>query len=253
MKAKNFLFVGILLFAFGPTRTALGGTNQLAWSAVTTYTDGSPIEAGQTVSYKAYWTQDPWLAAETLRPLVSSTTATSATFDPAADGMTGYQTVYFTVKTVVGTGTESTFSDALPWNPPAAISGSPSAPADLGLTRVATSTSSGTWQLSWGPVTTYANGTPIQGKTVRYAIFWTADAGLSTASLTPLASSTTQTSLTFDPAASGMTGDQRVYFAVRSVLDTGEESALSSALSWRVSNQGPGTPGNGRIVRKNKK
>jgi hypothetical protein len=88
---------------------------------------------------------------------------------------------------------------------------------------------------------------------VRYAIFWTADAGLSTASLTPLASSTTQTSLTFDPAASGMTGDQRVYFAVRSVLDTGEESALSAALSWRVSNQGPGTPGNGRIVRKNKK
>ena len=253
MKAKNFFFVGILLFAFGLTRAALGETRQLAWSAVTTYTDGSPIEAGQTVSYKAYWTQDPWLDAETLRSLVSSTTATSATFDPAAEGIVGYQTVYFTVKTVVGTGTESPFSAALPWDPPAVIPGAPSAPADLGITRIATSTSSGTWQLSWGPVTTYANGTSIQGKTVRYAIFWTTDAGLPTASLTPLASPTTQTTLTFDPAASGMTGGQRVYFAAKAVLDTGEESALSAALSWSVSNKGPGAPGNGRMVRKNKK
>src|SRR3989304_10249219 len=96
MEAKNFFFVGILLFAFGRTRAALGEPRQLAWSAVTTYTDGSPIEAGQTVSYKAYWSQDPWLDAETLRPLVSSTAVTSATFDPAAEGMVGYQAVYFT-------------------------------------------------------------------------------------------------------------------------------------------------------------
>ena len=253
MKAKNFFFVGILLSAFGLTQTALAETKYLAWDPVTTYTDGSPIEAWQTVGYKAYWTQDPWLAAETLRPLVSSTTATSAAFDPAAEGIVGYQTVYFTVKTVVGTGTESTFSAALPWDPPAATPGAPSAPADLGITRIETSTPSGTWRLSWGPVTTYANGTSIQGKTVRYAIFWTTDAGLPTASLTPLASPTTQTTLTFDPAASGMTGGQRVYFAAKAVLDTGEESALSAALSWSVSNKGPGAPGNGRMVRKNKK
>ena len=252
MKTKNFLFVGILLFAFGLTRAALGGTHQLAWSAVTTYTDGSPIESGQTVSYKAYWTQDPWLAAETLRPLVSSTTSTSATFDSAAEGMTGYQAVYFTVKTVLGTGTQSTFSAAMPWNPPAANPGAPSAPADLGITRVATSTPSGTWQLFWGPVTTYANGSPIQGMTVRYAIFWTADAGLSPASLTPLASSTAETSLTFDPAASGMTGGQRVYFMAKAVLDMGEESALSPSISWRVSNSGPTAPSNGRISGKKK-
>src|SRR3990172_11839595 len=61
MKAKNFFFVGILLFAFGLTRAALGETRQLAWSAVTTYTDGSPIEAGPTESYKAYWSPDPSL------------------------------------------------------------------------------------------------------------------------------------------------------------------------------------------------
>src|SRR3990172_5572399 len=178
MKSKNIAFLGILLFVFGLPGAAIAEIRQLAWSAVTTYTDGSQIEAGQTVRYKAYWTQDPWLAAETLRPLVSSTTATSATFDPASEGMVGYQAVYFTVKTVVGTGTESTFSAALPWTPPPAIPGEPSAPADLGITRIGTSTPSGTWQLSWGAVTTYANGTPIQGKTARYAIFWTADAGL---------------------------------------------------------------------------
>src|SRR4030067_1170554 len=189
MKAKIFFFVGILLSAFGLTQTALAETKYLAWDPVTTYTDGSPIEARQTVGYKAYWPQDSWLAAETLRPLVSSTTATSAAFDPAAEGIVGYQTVYFTVKTVVGTGTESNLSAA----------------------------------------------------------------GLPTASLTPLASPTTQTTLTFDPAASGMTGGQRVYFAAKAVLDTGEESALSAALSWSVSNKGPGAPGNGRIVRKNKK
>jgi hypothetical protein len=253
MKSKNFFFVGIFLVTFGLTHTALGGTHQLTWSAVTTYTDGTPIEVGQTVNYKAYWTQDPWLATETLHPLVSSTTATSVSFDPATEGMTGYQKVYFTVKTVVGTGTESIFSDALPWYPPAAITGAPSAPSRLGITRVATSTPLGTWQLSWGSVTTYVDGTPIQGKAVRYAIFWTADAGLSTSSLTPLGSSTMETSLTFDPAASGMTGGQRVYFAAKAVLDTGEESALSSALSWNVSNKGPGAPKNGRLSKRNKK
>src|SRR4030066_2434396 len=99
MKSKNILFLGILLFVFGLPGAAIAEIRQLAWSAVTTYTDGSQIEAGQTVSYKAYWTQDPWLAAETLRPLVSSPTATSAAFDPAAEGMGRYQAGYFTGET----------------------------------------------------------------------------------------------------------------------------------------------------------
>jgi hypothetical protein len=62
-----------------------------------------------------------------------------------------------------------------------------------------------------------------------------------------------ETSLTFDPAASGMTGGQRVYFAAKAVLDTGEESTLSSSLSWSVSNKGPGAPKNGRLSKRNKK
>lgn len=253
MKAKSIVLVGILLLPLALTRTVLAETRYLAWDAVTTYTDGTPIEAGKTVTYTACWSNDPWLAADTLRTLVSSANATSVAFDPAVQGMVGYQTIYFTVKSALSTGEESSHSAALPWNPPAAVAGAPSAPAGLGITRIETSTASGTWQLFWSPVTTYLNGTPIQGKTLRYATFWTTDPGLSTASLKPLAPSTTETSLTFDPAASGMTAGQRVYFAAKAVLDTGEESPLSDSLSWKVSNKGPGAPSNGRMVRKNKK
>lgn len=250
MKAKSIAFLGILLLPFALAHTVLAETRSLAWDAVTTYTDGSPIEAGKTVTYTACWSNDPWLAADTLRTLVSSATATSVTFDPAVQGMVGYQTIYFTVKSALSTGEESSHSAALPWTPPAAVAGAPSAPAGLGITWIKTS---GTWQLSWDPVTAYLTGASIQGTTPWYAIFWTTDPNLSAASLTPLAPSITETSLTFDPAASGMTEGQRVYFAAKAVLDTGEESPLSDSLSWMVSNTGPGTPRNGRMVRRNKK
>lgn len=253
MKAKSIALIGILLFPFALTHTVLAETRFLAWDAVTTYTDGSPIEAGNTVMYTACWSNDPWLDSDTLRTLVSSATETSVTFDPAVQEMVGYETIYFTVRSVLSTGEESTHSAALAWNPPAAVSGAPSAPAGLGITRIDTSAPLGTWQLFWDPVTTYLDGTPIAVKTLRYEIFWTTDPGISTASLTPLAPPTTETSLTFDPAASGMTEGQRVYFVAKAVLDTGEESPLSDSLSWKVSNKGPGAPSNGRMVRKNKK
>jgi hypothetical protein len=115
------------------------------------------------------------------------------------------------------------------------------------------SPSSKTWKLFWDPVTKYANGTTIEGETVQYTLYWTTDAGLSLVSLTPLASSITETSFTFDPAAAGMTKNQRVFFTAKTVLGTGEESGLSASLSWRVSNKGPGAPGNGRMLGKYKK
>ncbi len=82
--------MGILLFASALTRAALAETRQLSWNAVTTYTDGTSIEPGKTVKYTVCWTNDPWVAADTLRTLVSSTTATSTTFDPAAEEMIDY-------------------------------------------------------------------------------------------------------------------------------------------------------------------
>jgi hypothetical protein len=111
----------------------------------------------------------------------------------------------------------------------------------------------GTNSLSWDPVTRYRNGNPIEaGKKVYYDVYWTTDPGLSAGTLTPLSSSVESTSITFDPSASGMKRNQRVYFTGKSKLSTGEKSALSSGISWRVSNSGPTAPSNGRVVRKKK-
>ena len=253
MKSKSIAVLGILLFISASARAARAET--LAWNAVTTYTDGTPIEAGNTVHYTACWSNDPWLAADTLRTLNSLTTATSAAFDPAAQGISDYQTVYFTVKSVLSTGEESTLSDALPWNPPPATvsAGVPMAPTTPGITNDSTSTSAGTWKLFWDPVTKDTNGNTIEGDTVRYTLYWTTDAALSPASLTMLASAIPETSFVFDPLAVGRNGNQKVFFTAKTVLTTGEESALSAALYWRASNKGPGAPKNGRKVRKNKK
>jgi hypothetical protein len=108
--AKVLLWVGILaalaIPAFAETRT-------ISWGPVTAYTDGTPIEAGKTVTYSAYWTTDPGLGS--LHTIGTSLTATSATFDPGVQGMTFGGTVYFTAKAVLNTGEESVLSPAYAW------------------------------------------------------------------------------------------------------------------------------------------
>ncbi len=227
----------------------------VSWAAATTYTTGAPIEEGTTVEYTVYWSSDPWLAPDSQHVLVDSTATRSVSFDPTAEGMSDYQTVYFAVKTVLGTGQESILSDAVAWNPPSAQTTSvvPLAPEDLGITSVATSPSEETWEVSWAPVTKDTNGAPIDSQSVRYTLYWTTDAALSPASLATIASSVAGTSCDFDPYAVGMERNQRVFFAARAVRTTGEGSSLSAALSWRVSNKGPGAPGNGRMTKGNKK
>jgi len=108
--ASYLLWVGILatlaIPAFAETRT-------ISWDPVTTYTDGTPIEAGKTVSYSAYWTTDPGLGS--LHTIGTSLAATSTTFDPDVQGMTRGGTVYFTAKAVLNTGEASAFSPAYSW------------------------------------------------------------------------------------------------------------------------------------------
>ena len=59
-KAAQYLFwIGILAALATP---AFAETRTISWDPVTTYTDGTPIEAGKTVTYSAYWTTDPGLA-----------------------------------------------------------------------------------------------------------------------------------------------------------------------------------------------
>ena len=79
--AKYLLWIGILtalaIPAFAEPRT-------ISWAPVTTYTDGTPIEAGKTVTYSAYWTTDPGLGS--LRTIGTGIAATSTQFDPDAPG-----------------------------------------------------------------------------------------------------------------------------------------------------------------------
>jgi len=123
--AKHLLWIGILaalaIPAFAETRT-------ISWSAVTTYTDGTPIEAGKTVSYSVYWTTDPGLAS--LHSIGTSIAETSTPFDPDVLGMIRGGTVYFTVKTVLSANEISALSPGYAWVVPPAppTTRAPSAP-----------------------------------------------------------------------------------------------------------------------------
>ena len=103
------------------------------------------------------------------------------------------------------------------------------------LAALATPAFAETRTISWDPVTTYTDNTPIEvGKTVSYSAYWTTDIGLSLASLRTLGTSLATTSTTFDPTVQGMTRGGTVYFTAKAVLNTGEESALSPAYAWVV-------------------
>ena len=105
-----------------------------------------------------------------------------------------------------------------------------------------------TWRLSWDAVTTSVGGDALEaGSTVLYNVYWTRDSSLPADNLVLLTTSTSATHVDFPPLSLGMVQQERVYFAVRTVLGSGDQSALSSALPWRVLNKGPIAPARGRI------
>jgi len=104
--------------AFAETRT-------ISWDPVTTYTGGTPLDAG-TINYTAYWTTDPGLGS--LHAIGPSLTTTSTAFDPDVLGMTRGGTVYFTARAVLSTGEASPLSPAYAWVVPPAPA-TPVAPA----------------------------------------------------------------------------------------------------------------------------
>jgi hypothetical protein len=121
--APYLLWVGILAAVAIP---AFAETRTISWATVTTYTDGTPIEAGKTVNYTAYWTTDPGLGS--LHAIGTSLATTSTTFDPDVQGMTRGGTVYFTSKAVLNTGEASALSPAYPWVVPAVTTPPPTPP-----------------------------------------------------------------------------------------------------------------------------
>ncbi len=89
--------------------------------------------------------------------------------------------------------------------------------------------------ISWDPVTTYTDGTQIESdKTVSYVSYWSIDSALILSSLHQIGAIGTATFATFDPTAQEMSRGTTVYFTVKTMLDTGEESVLAPAYPWLV-------------------
>jgi len=231
--------------AFAETRT-------ISWDPVTTYADGTSIEAGKTVSYTAYWTTDAGLSPASLHQIASSLAQTAAAFDPDLQGMKGGQTVYFTAKSVLSTGESSAFSIAYPWVVPLGTpSRNPAAPANIGVAGPVASAVAEVWRLTWNSVTTYGDGASLEpGRTVQYMPYWTTDPALSPASLKPLASSMSATTLEFNPVVQKMIKNQVAYLTVIAILDNGDQSSPGAVLTWRVDNEGPVAPSGGKISKR---
>ena len=321
-------------------------TRTVFWSAVTAYTDGTPIEPTRIITYDFFWTTDAGLSPASLRTVALSVSQTSATFDPDVLGMPRGQTVYFTGEAVLNTGEKSGLAPPYSWTVPAvspppartltsiAISGpasvneggsgsyaatatwsdgsttgvtpawsvAPSTYASISASGVLTTLSvtsnqpatvnasytsggvtrtasravtiadipAGTlnpprnvavtgpvatsparlFRLSWDPVSSYADGTPIPAGSARYTAYWTADPSLSQGTLRTLASSIPGSSVDFDPAAAGMAADQRVYFTVVVTAGSGGQSPPSAGATWVALNPGPAAPTGGTIIRR---
>jgi hypothetical protein len=113
--AKYLSWIG---FVAALATSAFAETRTISWNPVTTYTDGTPIEAGKTITYSAFWTTDPGLGS--LHDIGTSLATTSTTFDPDVLGMPRGGTVYFTAKAVLNTGEDSVLSSAQSWVVPLA-------------------------------------------------------------------------------------------------------------------------------------
>jgi hypothetical protein len=223
----------------------------LSWNAVTTYTDAAPIEPAKSVTYDIYWTTDASLSTGSLRTVASSVSQTSTPIDTDALGLPAGQTVYFTAIAVLSTGEKSDFASPYSWKVPAGstLPGLP-APDNLSIAGPVTASTPKQFRLTWDPVTSRADGTPIPAGTVRYDAQWSADPSMAAGQWHSLASSISTTSVDFDPDVAGMPKNQRVYFTVRSNNTLGEQSPPSGAMSWVSNNRGPSSPVNGKIQKK---
>jgi hypothetical protein len=121
--ARYLLWIGILSAL---ATSALAEPRAISWNPVTTYTDGSTIEAGKTITYSAYWTTDPGLGS--LHAIGTSLATTSTTFDPDVQGMPPGGTVYFTAKTALNTGEVSALTPGYAWVVPLASTPPPPTP-----------------------------------------------------------------------------------------------------------------------------
>ncbi len=217
--AKYLLWVAMLSTFATP---AFAETRTISWDPVTTYTDNTPIEAGKTVLYSAYWTTDPGLGS--LHTIGTSLATTSAAFDPIVQGMTRGGTVYFTAKAVLNTGEESALSPAYSWVVPLVT------PLPAVLTSV---TVSGPSSVNEGGTGTYtATGTWDNGTTAAVSPTWSENstyASISTGGVLTAATVTANQTVTVTASYGGRTGTMSVTIVdVPAVLTSVSVSGPSS-------------------------
>jgi len=123
MKKPHVVLLACLASALALPGLSNAETRTVTWSAVTTYSDGTPIESNRYITYNIYWTSDAALNAGSLRTLVSSA-VTTGTFDPDLVGMPRGTTVYVTGETVLSTGEKSSLTPAYPWAVPPPVQSS---------------------------------------------------------------------------------------------------------------------------------
>jgi len=99
----------------GPTLSGTAEIWQLHWEPVTTNWDGTPMDAGRTVRYTVYWTDDPALSEGSLRELASLIYGTTLDFDPSGNQMVKNRVVYLTVRAILDTGEPSFLAPGLTW------------------------------------------------------------------------------------------------------------------------------------------
>ena len=249
--AKVLFWIGILATLASP---AFPETRTISWDPVTTYTDNTPIEAGKTVTYSAYWTTDAGLSLASLRTLGTSLTTTSTTFDPTVQGMTRGGTVYFTAKAVLNTGEESALSPAYAWvvpvvTPPTAVltGVTVSGPSSVNEGATGTYTATGTWDdgtttaisPTWSENSTYASistGGVLTASTVtaNQTVTVTATYGgrTGTASVTIVNAAAVLTGVTVSGPSSVNEGATGTYTAT-GTWDNGTTAAISP--TWSVS------------------
>ncbi len=121
MQKKVVIVLFAIILAVAAT-AAPSRAETLAWTAPTTYTDGTSIGSA-TITYRAFWYTSP----STLHEIGSAGTSTTRTFNVDTEGMTRGTTVNFTARAIVG-GVESTNAPALSWNVPTKA---PSAPSNV--------------------------------------------------------------------------------------------------------------------------
>jgi len=214
------------------TSIAVSGPSSVNEGGTGTYTATGTWDNGTTAAVTPTWSVSTSYATISAGGVLTASTVTanqSVTVTATYGGRTGTMSV-----TIV--------------NAPGPL---PATPKNMGISGPISSGATELWRINWDPVTTYADGAPLDpGRTVHYTAYWTDDPALSAGSLRQLASSIPANMVDFDPRAYSMVKNQVIYLTVQAILDTGDPSSFSASVSWRVSNAGPVPPGQGKLLKK---